>query len=238
MDERDRELFERLCVALAAGLPEYLRAGWADDLATDAGSLLQAIRAAEGAEKPQLRAPDLSEWVKLHKDLAATADKVHALRVENDGLRAKLAEAESRVACLTGALPDGRALPKHWERVHTEEWAAAMNGLDAAEAIIHALVDERASQRWLRRGMADELKRLAHKPSSKVLPAGTVPERLYPGMVIKYGVCHFARVARLNNGWVTLEVVEREGEPPQYMERPVSVLTYSKLTAPFEVPNE
>lgn len=168
MTPDDRKLLEALCVAMAGGLmadpdvdPRTVRWSGIADAASDA---LSAIRAAEGEEAraPTQSVRTIGGGKGTARDLTAE-DTINVLRQELQ--QVQIANVVMR-----------------------QRWELDQSALDAAESIIHALCDERASRRSHHRAMATVLRSYLREPtkSPKVLPAGHVPERLMVGMLVEW----------------------------------------------------
>lgn len=135
MTPDDRKLFESLCVAMAGGVladqglnPAMVRWGGIADAASDA---LSAIRAAEGeeAQEPTQSVRTIGGGAGTARDLTA-GNTIHALAAKLDAARLAVVLHEQMEAELVSKLD------------------AALSERDQAEAIIHALVDERVQARW------------------------------------------------------------------------------------------
>lgn len=293
----DRELFERLCVAMVGGLcsdpqlnPAVAR--WDLLVVGPAKTILTAIRAAESP------GPDLSGQGRHFEEAAADMpsrclscryrdesgdDGEHCgdcyrfshwtprqSTDELSALRAKLAEAESRVDALEKDLAEEqRSVLRAWA-AHSHcrmRLDAACKECDAAESLIHALVDERVKRRdsyrlqyaaWesehklatsaeraltrireiFRTAQADWEREAAAEPKPRrVLPVGHEPERLMPGMVVE---CLDYGPRRLTSEVVNGEIRDALGKWWFVDRNDARMATrYDiRLAAPFEVPND
>ena len=227
MTPDDRRLFERLFCAVVASAEGDGPFNWGI-ITRDALNALSAIRTAE-AETPDAEQPN--PWAPFGPGEGKCAFGYPG----GSDLQARLKDAEARLDRMTQKHDTATSDAARFLAAVYE----ARDERDAAEGIIHALCDERASRRSARRVDAERARLLAddlrgRKPARKVLPAGHVPERLMVGMVLHVageGVHHVNRVSThaAEAGPLTL-----------YRDR-TSLGPYDfqvTLAAPFEVPND